>query len=124
MTAPATVSPPDVGRFAEALPRTSGELLGVLATGSKEVDTLIQQGQFGAVYVPAMLAKNVALALDDHAIELPEARRAQAMNAIKRVVVAAWQLDAYADLGNREKLSEAHRAFTAAVGELSAAYAR
>ena len=89
---------------------------------SAEVDTLIKDGQFGFVYQPTMLSKDIAIALEDTTSELPNLRRAQASNAIRRVVLAAWMLDLYGDLGNREKLTDSYNTFAAAITDIKAAY--
>jgi hypothetical protein len=99
------------------------ELLAELTRRSRQVDSLIQQGALTQVYVAAMSTKDLALALEARATELPEDRRPRVASAVRRVVVAAWLLDLYGDLGNRQKLTEAYHAFAGAVGDLTAAYA-
>jgi hypothetical protein len=103
--------------------QTTAEMLAELTTRSRQVDSLIQQGALTQVYVPAMVTKDLALALEARARDLPDERRARVASAVKRVVVAAWLLDLYGDLGNRQKLTEAYHAFAGAVGDLTAAYA-
>ncbi len=117
------VAPFDPAQLAEPLPASAPELLQILTRRAEEVQTLIAGGQFGAVYVPAILTKDIALALDNHVQSLPAARQVQAAAAIKRVVLAAWQLDAYGDLGDGRKLADAHAVFAAAVSDLKVAYA-
>ena len=119
-----TSMPVPIERFSEMLPGTSVALLVLLDTRSAEVRALIEQGDFGAVYVPALVSKEVALALEVHLAELPDARRLQATNAVRRLVLAAWQLDFFGDLGNREKLTAVHVRFSGAVTDLKTAFAR
>jgi len=38
-------------------------------------------------------------------------------------VLAAWRLDQYGDLGDREKITQAHNNFSAAAADIKAAYA-
>jgi hypothetical protein len=83
---------------------------------------LIDHGQFGFVYQPTMLGKDIALALEGHVSTLPERRRPQASDSIRRVVLSAWQLDLYGDLGNQAKLTEAYKVFAAAIANITAAY--
>jgi hypothetical protein len=71
-----------------------------------------------------MGTKTVALALDSHARSMPERQRIQVTAAVRRVVTAAWQLDAYGDLGNKQKILEAYQRLASAVSDLKAAYAR
>jgi len=70
-----------------------------------------------------MATKTVALALDAHTNELPERQRALATAAVKRAVTAAWELDAYGDLGNKQKIADAFGRLAAAITALKAAYA-
>ena len=105
------------------LPNTSAELLKLLELRRGEVKSLIEEGNLGMVYVPAMLAKDVSLALADHGGELREDQSVPMTLAVKRVVVAAWQLDQYGDLGDREKLTRAYNDFAAAIADITTAYA-
>src|SRR5262249_5312687 len=113
----------DPARMLDPLPTASPELLKLLTAQAGEVKTLITGGQFGGVYVPAILTKEIALALENHVQSLPADPRGPARSAIKRIVLAAWQLDAYGDLGNAQKLSDAEAVFAAAVKDLKDAYA-
>ena len=75
------------------------------------------------IWVPTMLAKEVALALEDHARDLPERQHAPLSGAVRRLVLSAWRLDQYGDLGDREKITGAHNIFAAAAADIKAAYA-
>jgi hypothetical protein len=119
-----TMSRAEATLIGQELPNNTAELLKLLDLRSEEVKTLVQDGNFGMVYVPTMMAKDVALALGDHASELPNDRRPALNNAVRRLVLSAWRLDQYGDLGNREKISDAHGVFTAAVADIKAAYAQ
>ena len=119
----ATMSRTDAEKLAEAvLPHTAGELVKLIALCGGTAQKLISDGQLGSVFLPAMLGKDIALALEGHINELPEQRKGEAASAIRRLVLAAWQLDAYGDLGNREKLSETYNLFAAAVADITSAY--
>jgi len=98
-------------------------LLADLAARSREVETLLAQGAYTQIYLPAMATKDLALALETRSTELADDRRARVASAVRRVVVAAWQLDLYGDLGNRDKLTEAYHGFAGAVRDVTAAYA-
>jgi len=50
------------------------------------------------------------------------ANAAVATAAVRRLVLAAWELDFYGDLGNKEKITEAHNNFAAAFADIKAAY--
>jgi hypothetical protein len=123
VAAPAqTLSLTDATALAQELPKDSGELLKLLDLRSEEVQSLIQEGNFGMVYVPTMLAKEVALALQDRLSELPARQQIPLTSAVRRLVLAAWRLDQYGDLGDRERITQAHSLFSAAVADIKAAY--
>jgi hypothetical protein len=117
-----TISRTDAATLANSLPSATAELIKLLELRTHEVDQAIQAGQFGYVYIPTMLSKDIALALDDHVKELPEQRQAQAASAIRRLVLASWELDLYGDLGNKEKITRVYNLFAAAFADIKAAY--
>jgi hypothetical protein len=104
------------------LPSDTAALLETLASRAKEVETLVNEGSLAQIWLPAIGTKTVALALDTRSASLPAGQRATVQAAVKRVVAAAWQLDAYGDLGNRQKISEAYQRLASAVTDLKAAY--
>ncbi len=112
----------DLLLLSDALPKDTKALFELLSMCSAEVQKLIDSGQFGFVYQPTILGKDIALALDEHVRELPERRRRQATDAIRRTVLSAWQLDLYGDLGNQTKLTEAYNLFTVAIADIKSAY--
>jgi hypothetical protein len=109
--------------LSDALPKNTKALLDLLGMCSEEVQKLVQGAQFGFVYQPTMLGKDIALALESHVSELPASRRVQASEAIRKTVLAAWQLDMFGDMGNQEKISEAYNHFAAAIAAVKTAYA-
>jgi hypothetical protein len=118
-----TMSRNEASQLAQDLPNNSAELLKLMELRRTEVETLIRDGSFGMVYVPTMLAKDVALALEDHGTELTDRQRVSLTSAVKRLVVASWRLDQYGDLGDREKITQAYTLFAAAAAEIKNAYA-
>ncbi|MQA31337.1 MAG: hypothetical protein GEU82_16130 [Luteitalea sp.] len=106
-----------------ALPTAMPELLAELSKRAVEVEQMVNEGNLGQVWLPAMGTKTVALALGSHVNTLPERQRAAATLAVKRVVTSAWELDAYGDMGNKQKMSEAFTRLSSAVADLKAAYA-
>jgi hypothetical protein len=117
-----TMSRTDAAVLADNLPSAPAELIKLLEQRTHEVDQAIQEGQFGYVYIPTMLSKDIALALDDHVKDLPEAQRIPAASAIRRLVLASWELDLYGDLGNKEKITNVYNLFAAAFADIKAAY--
>ena len=118
-----TLTRADATSLAQDLPNNTAELLKLLELRAKEVETLIQEGNFGMVYVPTMLAKEVALALQDHASELPARQHIPLTSAVRQLILASWRLDQYGDLGDRDKIIQAHANFSAAAADIKAAYA-
>jgi hypothetical protein len=108
--------------LSDALPRNSKMLLELLGMCSAEVQKLVQGAQYGFVYQPTMLGKDIALALENYVGELPSSRRTQAAEAIRKTVLAAWQLDMYGDMGNQAKITDAYEHFAAAIAEVKTAY--
>lgn len=106
----------------QEMPNNTAELLKLLDLRANEIKGLVNDGNFGMVWVPTMLAKEVALALGDHARELPAQRQGPLMDAVRRLVLSAWRLDQYGDLGDRQKITGAHDIFAAAVSDIKAAY--
>ena len=104
------------------LPGTMAELLAELRRRRDEVQHLIQKGDFGAIWVPAFQAKDVAVALEPHMDHLPPQSRAHAEPALGDVVRTAWQLDAVGDTGNAQDVGKAFTAFTQAVARLLSAF--
>jgi hypothetical protein len=117
-----TLTRADAELLAANLPNSSKELLSLLTQRVLEVETAVKDGQYGYLYIPSLLSKDIALALDEHTSELSDQRRAQASTAIRRLVLTAWQLDFYGDLGNREKIDDAYDLFAAAFADIRAAY--
>jgi hypothetical protein len=105
-----------------ALPATSKGLLDYLNTRDRQIQTLLNQGALTQLWVPALESKDAALALERQVAELPEDRRAQASRAVKTLLVAAWRIDRYGDLGNKPMLTETYTVFSGAVAELNATY--
>src|SRR2546427_6121759 len=107
----------------EVLPTTISELLAELEKRAQSVKTLLEQGNLSGLWYPAIGAKDVALALEqNHMNDVPEARRAEMASAVKRLTLAAWQIDAAGDLGNRERLLPLYRDFSAAIADIQTIY--
>ena len=90
-------------------------LLSDLKARIAEVESLLKSGTLGAVYVPALQAKDLALAIQSGH---PEADRDRLEPSVKQIVLTAYQLDNYGDLGDAEKAQEAFRGMTQAIAQL------
>ena len=94
----------------------------MLTTCNQQMKAPVDDGQFGMVIGPTILSKEIALALEDRLSEAGESGREHAASAIRRLVLAAWELDYYSDTGNRQKLAETYGLFSAAITDIASAY--
>jgi hypothetical protein len=107
---------------AAEMPETIGGILQQLKGYHQQIGEIVQRGDFGAIWVPAFQAKDLAVALESRVGELPGARRETAEPALKRLVQMAWLLDAFGDVGNRQQILEAYAAFGLAVTDVLLAF--
>jgi hypothetical protein len=104
------------------IPDTMSGILEELELRDRYVRELIQQGKFGAVWVPAFQARDLAIALEPHLGHLPPAARELGEPALQRVVRVAWLLDAFGDVGNRQQLDSGRAEFSAAIADVVKAF--
>jgi hypothetical protein len=92
-----------------------GPLIADLKTRRDEVESLVKSGALAGIYVPALQAKDLALEIQAQQQGVsPEAVEA----SVKQIVLAAYQLDNYGDLGDGEKVQDAYKTFSAAISQL------
>jgi hypothetical protein len=103
------------------LPTTVPDLLVELGKRADDVRDTIAKGAYGQVWVPAMATKTVALVLESHMMDFPGEQRSAIAVAVRQIVTAAWELDTYGDLGNREKLGAAYGRLAMGVSTLKEA---
>ena len=120
-TAPSTASV-DAALAQLPVPETVPEMLQQLKARTDQIRMLIDKGLFADVYVPAFQAKDVAIALEAHQDALPSDKRAVSEPAIAKLVRAAYMLDAFGDLGNKQQISAAFDQFSAASKDILAAF--
>jgi Cu/Ag efflux protein CusF len=117
------VNGPAVVRPEAPLPTTTPELLAELSKRAQSVTKALDQGDLGGLWYPAIGAKDVALALEaNHLNEIQENQRPQMASAVRRLTMAAWQIDAAGDLGNKERVIPLVRGFSAAVADIESIY--
>jgi hypothetical protein len=125
---PATVTPPQPAQTSDStlgpqpIPSSMAEILEELRGKDVQVRELIARGDFGAVWVPAFRAKDLAVALEPHLAHLAAQKRDEGEPALARVVRGAWLLDAAGDVGNRQQVEAAYTAFTTGVADVLAAF--
>jgi hypothetical protein len=107
----------------EQLPTTVLELLTELAARMQSVEKMIEDGDLGAVWYPAIRSKDIVLSLEEnHLGDLPPAQRAKTQSAVKRLTLAAWQIDAAGDLGDKKRLLALYQDFSKAIAEIQSVY--
>ena len=121
-TTTATVPGPDPALTSLPIPATMSGIVDQLKMRQRQVGELVMRGDFGAVWVPAFQAKDLAIALEPHLAHLPSEKRDIAEPAINNVVRTAWLLDAAGDVGNRQQIELVYTSFAAAVTNLAAAF--
>ena len=93
-----------------------------IALRDQEIQALIARGAFTEIFIPALQAKELALALQRAAADLPAANGNQIRIAVRHLVRSAYLLDWYGDLGNKNNVDSAYAIFGGAVGEINAVY--
>ena len=93
-----------------------------ITSRSRQIADMIGRGAFTEIFIPALQAKELALALQDHGSKLPDAVRNQVRIAVRHLVRAAYLLDWYGDLGDKTDVDSAYRVFGSAVGQIGVAY--
>jgi hypothetical protein len=103
-------------------PTTIPEIVEAIRARHSEIGTLVEKGDFPAIWVPAFQAKDLALALEPHLAHLLEDARTAAEPALFRLVQGAWRLDAVGDTGNRAEVELAYRLFGDALADVTSAF--
>ena len=86
------------------VPETAQEILEAIRARDRRVQALIDQGRWADLFIPALEAKELALAYSERAGDRPWV-------ALKRIVRGAWLLDLYGDQGDRTRVGEAYEIF-------------
>ncbi len=118
--APASV--PLAARIRPPIPELTADIVTAIAERDQELQALIERGAFAELFIPALQAKELALALGERADELSGRVRNDVRIAVRHLVRSAWLLDWYGDLGNRQQVSGAYDIFGTAASEIARAY--
>ena len=111
----ALVAPLVAAPIQVSIPETVEGIVAEIGTRNREIGELIDRGKFPDVWLLAFEAKDLALAMSAHAARLPADKRQLLEPAIRRLLQAAWLLDAFGDVGNREQVTAAYGDFRSAV---------
>jgi hypothetical protein len=117
---PATL--PLAERIRPRIPEGTRDIVSSIDARSDEIAQLVAEGRFTEIFIPALQSKELALALDQRTEALPAEGRNQVRIAVRSLVRAAWLLDWYGDLGNKQQVSEAHDVFSEAVRGIKQVY--
>ena len=109
-------------RIRPRIPDQADEIVAGILTRNDEIRTLVAEGGFTEIFIPALQSKELALALHERAEALPTRDRNDVRIAVRSLVRAAWLLDWYGDLGNKQQVSEAYDIFSEAVVEIIRVY--
>jgi hypothetical protein len=99
------------------IPSSPDQIIEEIYRRNEWLERLVRVGGWTELYIPALEAKELALALsasEGDTVALP----------VKKIVRAAWLLDMYGDVGNRPKVESAFRLFETGVRELEEMHAR
>ena len=119
--APASVSLAE--RIRPPIPEMTADIVANISTLDQNLQELIGRGAFTEVFIPALQAKELALALNERSETLPERQRDDVRIAVRHLVRAAWLLDWYGDLGNKQQVSGAYDIFGSAASDIARIYA-
>ena len=103
-----------------AIPGTLQEIVTEIGVRDRRIRELVDAGRFADIWLPAFEAKDLALALNNYAPGMPTYKRRDLDPAIKQLLLAAWMLDAFGDLGNREQVTAAYSQFSSAAAAIDA----
>jgi len=99
-------------------PNAPDELLSELNVRRAEVETIVRSGNYAAIYVPALQAKDAALEIQTRHSDTRGVDRDALEASVKQIVLAAYQLDNYGDMGDGPRVQEAFATFNAAISAL------
>lgn len=104
------------------VPDNPSALVRMLVERRDTLKEVVARGGLSEVWVPALQGKELALALELHAREFPDSRRATVAEATREVVQAAFRLDASGDRGERDQVQKAAEQFERAVAVLATTF--
>jgi hypothetical protein len=99
------------------VPQAPEAIAAAIVERDRRVQDLLAGGAFSEIYLPALEAKDLALALEPHISTAADP--ASLAWALKELVRAAWLLDDYAESGNKEKLLFVYDRFEEATGQIA-----
>ncbi len=109
-------------RIRPRIPESTDDLVADISERNEEIRILVAEGGFTEIFIPALQSKELALALHERAETLSIRDRNDVRIAVRSLVRAAWLLDWYGDLGNKQQVSDAYDILNEAVVEINRVY--
>ena len=109
-------------RILPDVPEQPADIAAEITVRNLQIQEMIGRGAFTEIFIPALQAKELALALQQSSVDLPQADLNQVRIAVRHLVRAAYLLDWYGDLGNKNDVDSAYGIFGSAVGDIAAVY--
>jgi len=108
----------------QPVPATTAGLLQELQQRTAAVADQLNEGNLGGLWVDALRAKDLAIALEDqHGKDVAPAARGDLANATKTLTETAWQIDAAGDLGQASQIHELQKTFADSASRIESLYA-
>ena len=105
-------------RVRPEIPEKTADIVAEIAARDMQLQALIEAGRFTEIFIPALQAKELGLALIERTSDLSPRQRNGLRIAVRHLVRAAYLLDWYGDLGNRQQVAGAYDVFGAATTEI------
>ena len=121
-SASAPESLPLAERIRPTIPENTNTIVSNISERNDEIANLVSTGGFTEIFIPALQSKELALALNERVDDLSIRTQTDVRIAIRSLVRAAWLLDWYGDLGNKQQVSDAYDIFNQAVIEIVTVY--
>ena len=102
----------------------TSELVDQVVLRSQQLQELVATGRFTELFIPALQGKELALILETRpeVENLPIRQRNSLRIGVRHLVRAAYLLDWYGDLGNKQQVSGAYDVFDGAVNQITQAF--
>ena len=105
------------------IPYFPSDILTALLERVEKVDRLIKRSRLSEIYVPALEAKDLALALlENPGDDLDEDQTYILTHAVKNITKAAWHLDTFGDFGDKPAVESAFKVMSEGVARVKMLY--
>jgi hypothetical protein len=118
----APVPVPLSARILPDIPDDAAEIAAEIMLRDQQIEEMISLGKFTEIFIPALQAKELGLALQSRDTELSLDARNQIRIAVRHLVRSAYLLDWYGDRGNKNNVDAAFAVFRSTVGEINAVF--